>query len=83
MNQCAATATDRIFSNARETTSLNHFPIRIVQQIDLLERIALQIEDEQLAQRMLISLNNICESIGHVSTQKMDSETYDLGVLHG
>jgi len=42
-----------------------------------------QIEDEQLAQRMLISLNNICESIGHVSTQKMDSETYDLGVLHG
>ena len=42
-----------------------------------------QIEDEQLAQRMLISLNNICESIGHVSTQKMDSETYDLGILHG
>ena len=63
--------------------SLNHFPIRIVQQIDLLQRIAVQIEDEQLAQRMLISLNNICESIGHVSTQKLDSETYDLGVLHG
>ena len=41
--------------------------------------IALQIEDEQLAQRMLISLNNICESIGHVPTQQMDSETYDLG----
>ena len=71
------------FQMQEKQLSLNHFPIRIVQQIDLLERIALQIEDEQLAQRMLISLNNICESIGHVSIQKMDSETYDLGVLHG
>ena len=71
------------FQMQEKQLSLNHFPIRIVQQIDLLQRIAVQIEDEQLAQRMLISLNNICESIGHVSTQKMDSETYDLGVLHG
>lgn len=71
------------FQMQEKQLSLNHFPIRIVQQIDLLELIAVQIEDEQLAQRMLISLNNICESIGHVSTQKMDSETYDLGVLHG
>ncbi|ENW79316.1 hypothetical protein F908_02793 [Acinetobacter sp. NIPH 284] len=71
------------FQMQEKQLSLNHFPIRIVQQIDLLERIALQIEDEQLAQRMLISMNNICESIGHVSTQKIDSETYDLGVLHG
>jgi uncharacterized membrane protein YccC len=71
------------FQMQEKQLSLNHFPIRIVQQIDLLQRIAVQIEDEQLAQRMLISLNNICESIGHVSTQKMDSETYGLGVLHG
>lgn len=71
------------FQMQEKQLSLNHFPIQIVQQIDLLQRIAVQIEDEQLAQRMLISLNNICESIGHVSTQKMDSETYDLGVLHG
>ena len=71
------------FQMQEKQLSLNHFPIQIVQQIDLLQRIAMQIEDEQLAQRMLISLNNICESIGHVSTQKMDSETYDLGVLHG
>ena len=71
------------FQMQEKQLSLNHFPIRIVQQIDLVQRIAAQIEDEQLAQRMLISLNNICESIGHVSTQKMDSETYDLGVLHG
>ncbi|MCH7329990.1 FUSC family protein [Acinetobacter modestus] len=71
------------FQMQEKQLSLNHFPIRIVQQIDLLQRIAAQIEEEQLAQRMLISLNNICESIGHVSTQKMDSETYDLGVLHG
>ncbi len=71
------------FQMQEKQLSLNHFPILIVQQIDLLQRIAVQIEDEQLAQRMLISLNNICESIGHVSTQKMDSETYDLGVLHG
>lgn len=71
------------FQMQEKQLSLNHFPIRIVQQIDLLERITVQIEDEQLAQRMLISLNNICESIGHVSTQKMNSETYDLGVLHG
>ncbi|MCE1272142.1 MAG: FUSC family protein [Acinetobacter sp.] len=71
------------FQMQEKQLSLNHFPIRIVQQIDLLQRITVQIEDEQLAQRMLISLNNICESIGHVSTQKLDSETYDLGVLHG
>ena len=71
------------FQMQEKRLSLNHFPIRIVQQIDLLQRIAVQIEDEQLAQRMLISLNNICESIGHVSTQKLDSEIYDLGVLHG
>lgn len=71
------------FQMQEKQLSLNHFPIRIVQQIDLLQRIAAQIEDEQLAQRMLISLNNICESIGHVSTQKLDSETYGLGVLHG
>ena len=71
------------FQMQEKQLSLNHFPIRIVQQIDLLQRIAAQIEEEQLAQRMLISLNNICESIGHVSTQKLDSETYDLGVLHG
>ena len=71
------------FQMQEKQLSLNHFPIRIVQQIDLLQRIAVQIEDEQLAQRMLISLNNICESIGHVSTQQMASETYDLGVLHG
>ena len=71
------------FQMQEKQLSLNHFPIRIVQQIDLLQRITVQIEDEQLAQRMLISLNNICESIGHVSKQKMDSETYDLGVLHG
>lgn len=71
------------FQMQEKQLSLNHFPIQIVQQIDLLQRIAVQIEDEQLAQRMLISLNNICESIGHVSTQEMDSETYDLGVLHG
>ena len=71
------------FQMQEKQLSLNHFPIRIVQQIDLLQRIAVQIEDEQIAQRMLISLNNICESIGHVSTQKLDSEIYDLGVLHG
>lgn len=71
------------FQMQEKQLSLNYFPIRIVQQIDLLQRITVQIEDEQLAQRMLISLNNICESIGHVSTQKMASETYDLGVLHG
>ncbi|AZM37425.1 FUSC family protein [Acinetobacter sp. WCHA39] len=71
------------FQMQEKQLSLNHFPIQIVQQIDLLQRIAVQIEDEQLAQRMLISLNNICESIEHVSTQEMDSETYDLGVLHG
>ncbi|WAU76919.1 FUSC family protein [Acinetobacter sp. LF10] len=71
------------FQMQEKQLSLNHFPIRIVQQIDLLQRITVQIEDEQLAQRMLISLNNIRESIGHVSTQKMDSEIYDLGVLHG
>ncbi|WP_293735070.1 FUSC family protein [uncultured Acinetobacter sp.] len=71
------------FQMQEKRLSLNHFPIRIVQQIDLLQRIAVQIEDEQIAQRMLISLNNICESIGHVSTQKLDSEIYDLGVLHG
>lgn len=71
------------FQRQEKQLSLNHFSAQIVQQIAVLQRIAQQIEDEQLAQRMLISLNNICESIGHVSTEQMYSEIYGVGVSHG
>lgn len=71
------------FQRQEKQLSLNHFSAQIVQQIAVLQRIAQQIDDEQLAQRMLISLNNICESIGHVSTEQMYSEIYGVGVSHG
>jgi len=71
------------FHAQEKQLSLNHFPIQIVQQIEHLQRMAQQIEDVQLHQRLLISLNNICESIGHVSTEQMYSDIYGLGVSHG
>ncbi|MBK5645763.1 MAG: hypothetical protein I4N51_00555, partial [Acinetobacter sp.] len=58
-------------------------PAQIVQQIEVLQDISQQIEDVQLRQRLLISLNNICESIGHVSIQEMDVDRSSLGVTHG
>lgn len=62
---------------------LNHFSVQIVRQIKLLQEIAQQLDDAQLSRRLLISLNNICESIGHVATDQMSSETYDVGIAHG
>lgn len=71
------------FQSQETQLSLNHFPIQIVQQIEVLQGIAEQIEDGQLRQRLLISLNNICKSIGHISTEQQYSEMYGLGVSHG
>lgn len=71
------------FQSQETQLSLNHFPAGIVQQIEVLQGIAEQIEDGQLRQRLLISLNNICKSIGHISTEQKYSEMYGLGVFHG
>ena len=72
------------YFQAQETQlSLHHFPAGIVQQIEVLQGIAEQIEDGQLRQRLLISLNNICKSIGHISPDEKSSEMYSLGVSHG
>lgn len=71
------------FQSQETQLSLHHFPAGIVQQIEVLQGIAEQIEDGQLRQRLLISLNNICKSIGHISTEQQYSEMYGLGVSHG
>ncbi|ENX59307.1 MULTISPECIES: FUSC family protein [Acinetobacter] len=71
------------FQSQEKQLSIHHFPIQIVQQIERLQDISHQIEDVQLRQRLLISLNNICESIGHVSIEQMYSDRYGLGVSHG
>ncbi|ENX23778.1 hypothetical protein F892_00383 [Acinetobacter vivianii] len=71
------------FQAQEKQLSIHHFPAEIVQQIARLQRIAPQIEDAQLRQRLLISLNNICESIGHISTEQRYSDMYGLGVSHG
>lgn len=71
------------FQAQEKQLSLNHFSVQIVRQIKLLQEIAQQLDDAQLSRRLLISLNNICESIGHVATDQMSSETYDVGIAHG
>ena len=57
--------------------------MQIVKQVNQLQQVAQQIEDDELRQRLLISLNNICKSIGHVSAEDMHAETSGLGVSHG
>ncbi|ENW08549.1 FUSC family protein [Acinetobacter beijerinckii] len=71
------------FQAQKKQLSLNHFSVQIVRQIKLLQKIAQQLDDAELSRRLLISLNNICESIGHVETEQMSSETYDVGIAHG
>ncbi|RLZ08516.1 FUSC family protein [Acinetobacter sp. 2JN-4] len=71
------------FQAQEKQPSLHHFSNSIVQQVNVLHRIAQQIEDTQLQQRLLISLNNICESIGHVQTDQMDLAMSAAGVSHG
>ncbi|RZF52966.1 FUSC family protein [Acinetobacter halotolerans] len=71
------------FQAQEKQPSLHHFSNSIVQQVNVLHRIAQQIENTQLQQRLLISLNNICESIGHVQTDQMDLAMSAAGVSHG
>lgn len=71
------------FQAQEKQLSLNHFSVQIVRKIKLLQKIAQQLDDAELSRRLLISLNNICESIGHVETEQMSSETYDVGIAHG
>lgn len=77
-NQLAA-----YFHSQEKQISSWHFPVQIVQQVNQLQQLAQQIEDQELRQRLLISLNNICKSIGHVSTEDMHAEISGLGVSHG
>ena len=71
------------FQTQETQLTLNHFSSQILQQLHVLQRMAQQIEDVQLRQRMLISLNNICESIGHVSTAQKYSGKDCLEISHG
>lgn len=71
------------FQAQEKQPSLHHFSNSIVQQVNVLHRITQQIEDTQLQQRLLISLNNICKSIGHVQTDQMDLAMSAAGVSHG
>lgn len=71
------------FKTQEKRLSVNHFPTEIVQQIEQLQFISSEIEDEQLRQRMRISLNNIRVSIGHMPAEEMFSTINALGVSHG
>ena len=71
------------FQAQEKQQSLHSFPVPIMQQIVKLHQAAQYIDDEQLQRRLLISLNNITESIGHISTNTMYSEIYHLGTSHG
>ncbi len=71
------------FKTQEKRLSVNHFPTEIVQQIEQLQFISSEIEDEQLRQRMRISLNNIRVSIGHMPAEEMFSTINAVGVSHG
>ena len=71
------------FQVQEKQLSLHQFPVNIVQQIEKLYLVTQQVDDMQLQHRLLISLNNITESIGHTSTNDMYSEIYRLGASHG
>ena len=71
------------FKTQEKRLSVNHFATEIVQQIEQLQFISSEIEDEQLRQRMRISLNNIRVSIGHMPAEEMFSTINAVGVSHG
>lgn len=71
------------FQTQSEQLSLQNFPTKILQQIEVVKHLALPISEDELHQRLLISLNNILKSIGHVSNEQVSLNMNDVEVAHG
>ncbi|MFM7811387.1 MAG: FUSC family protein [Acinetobacter junii] len=71
------------FQTQSEQLSLQTFPTKILQQIEVVKHLAPPISEDDLHQRLLISLNNILKSIGHVSNEQVSLNMNDVEVAHG
>ncbi len=71
------------FQTQSEQLSLQAFPKKILQQIEVVKHLAIPISEDELHQRLLISLNNILKSIGHVSNEQVSLNMNDVEVAHG
>ncbi len=71
------------FQTQSEQLSLQTFPTKILQQIEVVKHLATPISEDELHQRLLISLNNILKSIGHVSNEQASLNMNDVEVAHG
>ncbi|AWA49079.1 FUSC family protein [Acinetobacter junii] len=71
------------FQTQSEQLSLQTFPTKILQQIEVVKHLATPISEDELHQRLLISLNNILKSIVHVSNEQVSLNMNDVEVAHG
>lgn len=71
------------FQTQSEQLSLQTFPTKILQQIEVVKHLAMPISEDDLHQRLLISLNNILKSIGHASDLEMNLNMNNVEVAHG
>lgn len=71
------------FQTQSEQLSLQTFPTKILQQIEVVKHLATPISEDDLHQRLLISLNNILKSIGHTSDLEVNLNMNNVEVAHG
>ena len=71
------------FQTQSEQLSLQTFPTKILQQIEVVKHLAMPISEDDLHQRLLISLNNILKSIGHASDLEINLNMNNVEVAHG
>lgn len=71
------------FQTQSEQLSLQAFPKKILQQIEVVKHLAIPISEDELHQRLLISLNNILKSIGHASDLEVNLNMNNVEVAHG
>lgn len=71
------------FQTQSEQLSLQTFPTKILQQIEVVKHLAMPISEDDLHQRLLISLNNILKSIGHTSDLEVNLNMNNVEVAHG
>jgi len=71
------------FQTQSEQLSFQTFPTKILQQIEVVKHLATPISEDDLHQRLLISLNNILKSIGHASDLEVNLNMNNVEVAHG
>ncbi|MFN3904561.1 MAG: FUSC family protein [Acinetobacter junii] len=71
------------FQTQSEQLSLQTFPTKILQQIEVVKHLATPISEDDLHKRLLISLNNILKSIGHASDLEVNLNMNNVEVAHG